>query len=208
MIDRIAGLGAGVDAVEDLRLLVEVVAVGLEMLIPVGKLDDHFHLGVDGARGRQNQVAGNLIHELEAEGGPAQASPLAAMSESRLVLLKKKSSSMISSKWRAVSSAIVLHVVALFGIGVAHRDELAFAGIRFIGAGSVAGADVGDASRNLDAVGVEEGFHGLQHRLVGDGPAAIGLDVDLVDGIWLEISFHDFSRYAGSFILSTTKTGM
>ncbi len=47
----VAGFCARVDAVEELRLLVKVIAVGLEMLVPVGELDDDFHFGIDGAGG-------------------------------------------------------------------------------------------------------------------------------------------------------------
>ena len=47
--DRVARFRAGVDAVEQFRLLVEVIAESLKMLIPVGEFDDEFDLGIDGA---------------------------------------------------------------------------------------------------------------------------------------------------------------
>ena len=75
----------------------------------------------------------------------------------------------------------VLDVVALFGVGVAEGYELAAAGIGQVGAGSVAAADVGNATGYLDVVRDEEGFDGFKVRVGGDVAAAIGLDVDLVD---------------------------
>ena len=47
--DRIAGFRSGVNAVVDLGLDVEVIAVALEMFIPVGKFDDDFDFGIGGA---------------------------------------------------------------------------------------------------------------------------------------------------------------
>ena len=179
--DGIAGFGAGVDAVEHLRLLVEVVAVGLEVLVPVGELDDHFHFGVGGTRGRQHQVARDLVHELETEVGPAQIS-LGGDVGVALGVVEEEIVEHDFVEMARGEFGNLFHVVALFRIGVAHRHELAFAVIAFIRAGGVSGTDIRDASRHLNAVRGEEGFHRLQHRLVGDGPAAIGLDIDLVHG--------------------------
>ena len=111
--DGVAGLGAGVDAVEDLRLLVEIVAVGLEMLVPVGKLDDDLHLRIHGSRRARRPGRGRLRPSASGGSRSSSAVPLAAMSESRLVLLKKKSSSMIFVEVASGELGDLLHIVAM-----------------------------------------------------------------------------------------------
>ena len=74
-----------------------------------------------------------------------------------------------------------LHEFALFGIGVAHGDKLAAAFVGRVGTGCVAAAHVGNAAGGLDMLRGEEGFDGFEVGVVGDGSAAIALDVDLVD---------------------------
>src|ERR1019366_2121983 len=69
-LDGITGFGSGIDGVENPGLLVEVIAVALEVLIPVGKLDDDLDLGVDGAGRSYDQVAGRVVHGLYAEVRP------------------------------------------------------------------------------------------------------------------------------------------
>ena len=73
-VDRIAGLDARIDAVEDLRLDVEVVAQALEMLVPIGVLDDQVELGVDGLGGLDQLVQGDVIEEIQAVLRPAPGS--------------------------------------------------------------------------------------------------------------------------------------
>ncbi len=51
--------------------MIEIVTVGLEVLVPVGELDDDLDLGIDGARRREDEIARDLIHELQTEFGPA-----------------------------------------------------------------------------------------------------------------------------------------
>ena len=83
--DGIAGLGSGVDAVEDLRFLIQVVAVRLEALIPIGEFDDDFDLGIDGLCGAdyQTRETSSIVFRRKL----VQLSvPLAAISESVLVL--------------------------------------------------------------------------------------------------------------------------
>ncbi len=75
----------------------------------------------------------------------------------------------------------VFHVVALFGVGVAHGDELATGVIGCIGTRGISPAYVGYAPRCLHVVRSEEGLYLLKIGVVGDGSAAIGLDVDFVD---------------------------
>ena len=157
----VAGFGAGVDAVEELRFLVEVVAVGLEVLVPVGELDDDFDLGIDGARRTEHEFAGDVIHELEAEGVPR----LVAFGGDVGVVLGVVEEEVVEDDFVEVARGDfgdVFDVVALFGVGVAHGDELAAGVIGASAARSVAPAYVGDAARCLHMVGGEEGFHLLR----------------------------------------------
>ena len=85
---------------------IEIVAVGLEELIPVGELDDDFDFGIDCLGCTHDQFARNFVHQAQTEFGPGFVA-LGGDVGIRLVLLKKKSSRMISSKWRAVSSVNV-----------------------------------------------------------------------------------------------------
>jgi len=74
----------------------------------------------------------------------------------------------------------MLHIVAGFGVGVAKGDELAVAAFAGFEPSHVASGRVGDASGHLHSMRVEEALHGFEKRVIGEGAAAIGLDVDLV----------------------------
>jgi len=65
--DRVARLRAGVDAAEDLRLILEVIAVAVKVRIPVGELDDHLRIWVHGFGRTRHQIARDLIHEVQTE---------------------------------------------------------------------------------------------------------------------------------------------
>ena len=75
----------------------------------------------------------------------------------------------------------VLHIVALFGIGIAERNELPIAPFTRFKAGHIAACRVGNAARHLHAVTDEEGLHCFKQSIVGKRPAAISLDINLVD---------------------------
>ena len=176
----VAGFCARVDAVKKLRLLVKVVAVGLKVLVPVGELDDDFYLGIDGARGAENEFARDVIHELEAECVPR----LVGFCGDVGVVLGVVEEKVVKDNFVEMARgdlSDVFDVVALFGVGVAHGDELAAGVIGCIGARGIAPAYVGYAARRLDMVGGEERLDLLEIGVVGDGSAAIGFDVDFVD---------------------------
>jgi len=61
---RIAGLGAGVDHIEDILLLAGVVAAFLIAFVPVGVFDDEIHLGVD-TLGFVHDHMGKVLHHME-----------------------------------------------------------------------------------------------------------------------------------------------
>ena len=46
-LDGIAGLGSGIETIEDRRLGLQVKAQSLKMLVPVGVLDDNLAIGID-----------------------------------------------------------------------------------------------------------------------------------------------------------------
>ena len=71
--DRIARFRAGVDAVEEARLLVEVESKALEVLVPVGKLDGDLDLGVHRPCRLEEEVIRGLVHQIEAELRPRAA---------------------------------------------------------------------------------------------------------------------------------------
>ena len=75
----------------------------------------------------------------------------------------------------------VLHVVALLGVGVAEGDELAVAAVAGFEAGHIASRGIGNAASHLNAARDEECLHCLQQRAVSESPAAIALDIYLVD---------------------------
>jgi hypothetical protein len=114
---RIASLRAGVDAVEDLRLLVQIVAVGLEVLVPVGELDDHLHLGIDGPRRAHHQVARHLVHQPQPEGGPTGIA-LGGDVGVRLGVVKEEivEDDLVEVPRRHFGD--VLHIGAILGVGI------------------------------------------------------------------------------------------
>ena len=63
-------LGAGVDPVKDLWLLVQVEAEALKMVVPVRELYDHLDLGIHVLCRLHDQVGARLIHELQPEVRP------------------------------------------------------------------------------------------------------------------------------------------
>jgi hypothetical protein len=52
-------------------LLIQVIAVALEMLIPVGKFDDDLDIGIHSAGRAKHQIAGDFVHGLYAEPLPS-----------------------------------------------------------------------------------------------------------------------------------------
>jgi hypothetical protein len=120
--NRVASLGAGVDAVEELGSARQVEAQRRKMVVPVRVLDDYLHFGF-------TRFAGPITRFFAASSmTPAGSRSSCALrvaltSKSDFVLVKKKSSRMNSSKCFAVCSAISLHRLAMLGVRIRERLE-------------------------------------------------------------------------------------
>ena len=167
-----AGLGAGVDHVEDVLLLAGVVAGLLVALVPVRILDDEVHLRVDGP-GQVHDLVGELLHQAQAVvlpglvalGLDAHLAP--AGGEEEVV-----QDDLVKHARKLAHDALVLLAVA--GIGVAERVVIGGLALPIHELGGR------DAARGLDAVLLEERLD-LPQALGRDvHHAAVVLDVDLV----------------------------
>ncbi len=182
--DGIAGLRAGVDAVEDSWFAIEVVAVGLEVLVPVGKFDDELDLGVDGFGGADDEVARGIVHHAQAEVAPALVALGGDVGGGLGVVEEEVVENDLVEVARGELGNL-LDECALGGIGVAEGDELAGLDLlRLLEAADtarvVAAAGIGDAAGDLNSAIGKEFLDGFEKGIAGDESAAVGLDVDLV----------------------------
>src|SRR5580704_12709664 len=154
-LDGIAGLGAGIDSIKNLRLLSEIITVALEVLIPVGKLDHDLELGIDGLGGTHDEVARDFVHGLEAEVGPT----LVALGSDVGGLLGVGEEEVVENDFVKESGGHLrdmLHVSPVFGLGVSEGGELAIV---------VVGKT--DGAGDLDALRGEELLDLTHERFVG-----------------------------------------
>ena len=167
---RVARLGARVDEIKRLGLLVEVKPQGLEVFVPVRVLDGDFDARVGGAGGFEYQVLGDFAHLLEAVLGPA-AIALGGNVRIALAVIEEKviENHFVEVPCRKLDGALAFS--AVLRIFVVEGRELATAFV--LGKGDAAGC------RN--ALGLEKLFNPLERGFVGKHAAAKGFDVDLVE---------------------------
>ena len=165
----VAGLGAGVDAVEDPRLRLEVEARVGEVLVPVGVLDDHLDLRVHRLRRPHDQALRGLLHQVEAEGTPAAR----ALGLDVALGLRGREEEVVEDQLVEEARREADDLLDVLPVGRARVAEL-------LELEALVG-DQGDPARRLDPPALEEAL-GLQHGLaVVRDPAAVGLEVDLAD---------------------------
>ena len=165
---RVAGFRAGPDPVEDLRPAFQVEPQPLEMVIPVGVLDDDLDLGVDGLRGAHDEVAPGFVHQLQAVLRPAAV----ALRGDFHVLLAAGEEEIVQEELVKVLRGVfrdALDPGAVFRIGVAESFEVV---------GLVDG--IGDARGDLQALFEEEGLRLFEGGVIHELHVAVGLEVDLV----------------------------
>ena len=168
--DRVACFGARVDPVEHVRLLGEIEAKAVEMLVPVRIFDDDASARIFLVRGTEDQITADLAHFGDAVVGPAA---IALRRNVRVAL-------------GGVEEEVVEdHLVEV------PRDEpdgaLAFRSVRgtlvIEGPELPARSSRGEryAARCLNAMRFELALHGVKVRVSGELPITIGLDVDLIE---------------------------
>ena len=165
----VAGLGAGVDAVEDPRLRLEVEARVGEVLVPVRVLDDDLDLRVHRLRRPHDQALRGLLHQVEAEGTPAAR----ALGLDVALGLRGREEEVVEDQLVEEARREADDLLDVLPVGRARVAEL-------LELEALVG-DQGDPARRLDPPALEEAL-GLQHGLaVVRDPAAVGLEVDLAD---------------------------
>src|ERR1035437_12210 len=166
---RVARLGAGVNAVENFRLLVEVEAEALKMFIPVRKFDHHLHLRIHRARRFDDQIFRRLVHQFETELRPAF---FTLGRDVGFVLRRVKKEIVLNDfvKMPRRQFRRVFDERAVFWIRVAKRFELA----------TDAAVRQRQAAGNAHAVVEKEFFDLLEQLIVRQPPVALHLDVNLV----------------------------
>ena len=165
----IAGFRARVDPVEDAGLGFQVEAEALEVVVPVGVLDDDFHLRVDGFGWPEHERARGFVHLRQAELGP-RALALGgdvgvglAVGEEEVV-----QDELVEIAGRELHD--LLHQGPVFRIGVAEGLEL------------IALADGGgDAASHLEPFRGEELLRLVEGGLIHDHRVAVRFQIDLVD---------------------------
>ncbi len=166
---RVAGLGTGIDTVVEERLLRQIKAHVLEMLIPVRKLDDDPDPGIDFAGGAKHQVARHLAHALDPIGGPGTVAP----SLDFLFGLAAGEEEIIQDDVIEVPGRLFCHMPhprTIRGVGVAERLEP----IAFV-------AGPGNSAEGLDPTRREKCLGLLERPGIHQQRVAVGLQVHLVD---------------------------
>ena len=164
----VAGFGAGINAIEQFRFPVEVIARALEMFVPVGEFDDEFDPGVHGSGRFDDEIFRGLIHQAEPELRPTVR---ALGGDVRIVLGGDKEEIVLNDFVEMPGGEFrrALDELAVGGVGVTKRAELA-----------------GTAGRQRHAAGdphaaVEEEFFDLLDQFrAGEIPVALDLDINLV----------------------------
>ena len=149
------------------RLVFQVVARVLIVLVPVGILDDHLQPRVD-FLARADQVSRYFRHQVQPEPSPA----LVSLGRDVGVGLAAGEEEIVDDDFIEVARGIfdnLPELLAVFGIGV---DE---------GLEAVSLVDHrGDAAGRLDALALEETLGCVERCLVGYDSVAMGFEVDLV----------------------------
>ena len=159
-VNRIAGLDAGINGVEDLRLDLQVVAQPLVVLVPIGILDDQPELGVDRLARLDQLVDGGMVQGLEAVLRPALG-PLGG--DVRGVLRRRE------------KPVVEDQLVEMAGGG--HGDALHAVEIALIGIGPA-----GDrGGRDENAVVDKELLHRVERRLADLLAVGGEFEIDLVE---------------------------
>src|SRR5208283_5693173 len=164
----IARFRPGVDGIENFGLLSKVVAVPLEVLIPVGEFDDDLYFGINGAGWAHHQIARDFVHGLDPEICPALIA-LGGDVRGRFGVGKEKVVENDFVKMFRGELGDVLHILAVGRIGVDEGDKLAIVGV-----------GVADGASNFDAVIEEKLLNILDDLVVRKHAAAIGLDINFV----------------------------
>jgi hypothetical protein len=166
---RVTRLCAGIDAIKQFWLLVEVVAQPLKMLIPIWEFDDEFNLWIDRLRRLNDQVFRDVIHQIEAELRPT---PVSLGGDVSIIL-------------RGVEKEIVLDQLVKVTRGEFRRtlDERAVSAVSVAKSLELAAdAAIGrrHATGDLHAVINEKFLHPFQRFIARQIMVALDFDIDLV----------------------------
>ena len=165
----ITSLGAGIYAVKYLRAILKIETQGGEVVVPVGVLDNHLHVGIHLLCGLEDYILCRLVHQLKTILGPG---PIAFGLDAEVALTVGEEEVV---QYNLVKEACrefydLLCEGTLFGVGVAEGFE------------RVALVDgVGDAAGDLYALILEELDDLLHLVLFDDEQVAMGLQVDFID---------------------------
>ncbi len=168
--DRIARLGAGIDAVIHQRFLFQVEAQALEVLVPVGELDDDVDLGIDLVRRPQHQVGGDFAHLFKAILRPR----LVALGGDVGVRLRRIEEEVVHDDFVEVTRR-GFHRLLAFG---------AVLGVFIVESAELAACTAGrqrHTARYLDALGLEFLLDRLRLGIRQKVVVAIDLQIDLVE---------------------------
>ena len=165
----IARLRTSPDAIKELRTILQVKAKSLKMIIPVGVLDDDFHLGVHCLCRTNHQVLRRIVHQLQAIGGPC---PITFGSHLYRTLTTGEEKVVEQELIEMTGSGLsdLLHHLAMLRVRVAEGLKL------------VALIDgKGDATCHLETLFQEELLGFLNRFIIYNQQIAMRLQVDLID---------------------------
>ena len=165
----IARLSACPDAVEVLGLLLQVEAQSVEVVVPVGVLHNHLHLGVHLLGRTHHQLATSIGHQTQSVFRPT----LRALGSYLVVVLQVDEEEIVENKVIEQFCGVFGHLfyyLALVSTGIAVGLEI-----------SRLTTCVSNASAHLQSLREEELLH-LQHGFLvyGEG-ITMGLQIDLVE---------------------------
>ncbi len=186
---RIARFGAGVDRIEHVGFVGEVVAEPVKMLVPIGVFDDDLDTRIFLVRRAEHEVARSLAHFPHAIVGPAAI----ALGRDVGVGLHRVEEEVVEDHLVEMARDQAHRAFAFGAVGrvlIVERAELP--------AGPAARRER-DPARGLDALRLELALDGLELGVGGELAAAISLDIDLVE---LELR-----RYAGEFAFESGRIG-
>ena len=164
----IPGLSSCPYSVKDLRAVLQVEAKALEIVIPVGVLDDDFHLGIGCLCGAYNQVAPGLVHQFKPVLSPASV-PLCLDFD---VFLAAGEEEVVQQEFVKMARSVLRHLLhpgPVLGIGVA--ECLKVIGLAY---------GIGDAACHFNALLLKESFGFIKRGVIHQQHVAVSLKIDLV----------------------------
>ena len=186
---RVARFGAGVDRIEHVRFIGEIVAEPVEMLVPIGIFDDDLGARILLFRRAKHEVARRLAHLRQPVIGPAAI----ALGRDVGVGLHRVEEEVVEDHLVEMARDQPHRAFAFGAVG----GVLVIEGAE-LSAGPAARGER-DPARGLDALRLELALDGIQLGIGRELPAAVSLDIDLVE---LELR-----RHAGEFPLESGRVG-